>query len=106
LLRSEGVVTNPLVGKCVFAFDDDQVALVTTTGAPYLTQGTAKPLKVRIVEVYGRTDREHVLRDLVWQCDMCFTKPDMGMRLPWVLHIAGAGALQLSRSYIITGITA
>jgi hypothetical protein len=48
---------------------------------------------------------DRVLRDLVWQADMCFTKVDMGMSLPWVLQVADQGALQLSRSYQITGIT-
>jgi hypothetical protein len=106
VLRSNGTVANPLVGKCVFAFDDDRTALVCTTGIPYLTQGTARPVKVRIVDIYGRAERESVLQDFIWQCDMCFTKPDVGMGLPWVLHVADAGALQLSRSYKITGITA
>jgi hypothetical protein len=106
LLRTEDTVTNPLVGKCVFAFEDERLALVSTTGVPYLTQGTAKPLKVKIVDIYGPWERERVLRDLVWQCDMCFTKPDMGLALPWVLHVADCGALQLSRSYKISGITA
>ena len=42
---------------------------------------------------------------MVWEADMCFTKPDIGMSLPWVLHVSDAGALQLARSYQITGIT-
>jgi len=46
------------------------------------------------------------VQDLVWEADMCFTKPDIGMSLPWVLHVADSGALQLSRSYKITGVTA
>jgi hypothetical protein len=36
---------------------------------------------------------------------MCFTKPDMGMSLPWVLNVADKGALQLAKSYKISGIT-
>ena len=59
-----------------------------------------------IIDIYGSSARERVLRDLIWQADMCFTKPDTGMRLPWVLHVADAGALQLARSYRISGITA
>jgi hypothetical protein len=46
-----------------------------------------------------------VIQDVVWQADMCFTKPDMGMSLPWVLNVADKGALQLSKSYRICGIT-
>jgi hypothetical protein len=97
---------NPLAGTCIRLFNDDNTFLVCTTGRQYLTQGTACPLLVRIKDIYGHADRRAVLRDLIWQADMCFTKPDTGMKLPWVLHVADAGALQLSRSYKITGITA
>jgi len=106
LFRGEGEAINPLAGKYVFAFDDDDTALVCTTGSQSLTQGTACPLMVRIIDIYGRSNRIDVIQDLVWQADMCFTKPDVGMRLPWVLHVADVGALQQSRSYLITGITA
>jgi hypothetical protein len=98
-------VCNPLVGQCLFPFDDPTTGLVCTTGEPYLTQGTAGPLKIRIVDVSGESDRLSVVQDLLWEADMCFTKPDIGMSLPWVLHVADAGALQTARSYRITGIT-
>jgi hypothetical protein len=106
VLRNHGGIINPLVGKCLFPFEDERMALVCTTGAPYLPQGTARPLKVHIVDISGQADRDRVLTDLVWECDMCFSKPDIGMSLPWVLNVADTGALQLSRSYKITGITA
>jgi hypothetical protein len=32
--------------------------------------------------------------DLIWEADMCFSKPDIGMSLPWILHVADTGALQ------------
>ena len=94
-----------MVGYAVFAFEDKNVALVATTGSPYLTQGTALPLMVTVSDVVGNADRRHVVQDVVWQADMCFTKPDMGMSLPWVLNVADKGALQLSKSYKISGIT-
>lgn len=97
---------NPLVGRCTFPFAERNLALVSTTGRPYLPQGTAAPLKVRMVDIVGETVFQDALRDLVWQCDLGFTKPDMGFSLPWVLHVADAGALQLSRSYKVTGIAA
>ena len=106
VMRSAGAVVNPVAGTCVFPYDDEQTALICPTGAPYLTQGTAQPLMAHIIDIYGSSAREQVLRDLIWQADMCFTKPDTGMRLPWVLHLADAGALQLARSYRISGITA
>jgi hypothetical protein len=106
LMRFTNEIVNPLVGHCLMPFDDEDTALVCTTGAPYLTQGTAGPMKVSIVEVHGLVRRDDVLRDMVWAADLCFTKVDMGMRLPWVLHVADAGALQLARSYKITGVTA
>jgi hypothetical protein len=106
VLRHQDGVVNPLVGYCVLPFDDEDTGLVCTTGAPYLPQGTASPLKFRIVNIHGQADRSEVVRDLVWEADMCFTKPDIGMSLPWVLHVADTGALQLARSYKITGVTA
>lgn len=105
LIDSFSGLDNPLAGTCVRLFNDDSTFLVCTTGRQYLTQGTACPLLVRVKDIHGHADRRAVLRDLVWQADMCFTKPDTGMRLPWVLHVADAGALQLSKSYKITGIT-
>jgi hypothetical protein len=97
---------NPLVGRCTFPFAERHVALVSPTGRPYLSQGTAAPLKVRMIDLVGQADFHAALRDLVWQCDMGFTKPDMGISLPWVLHVADVGALHTSRSYRITGIAA
>jgi hypothetical protein len=94
------------VGLCSFQFNDPHLALVNSTGSPYLPQGTASPLKVRMVDLLGRGEFRDALRDLIWQCDLGFTKPDMGFSLPWVLHVADTGALQISRSYKITGIAA
>jgi hypothetical protein len=106
LMRNADGTKNPLVGQVVFGIEDPDLALVCTTGAPYLPQGTAAPLLLRISDIAGKADRGAVVRDLVWQADLCFTKPDMGMRLPWVLHVADTGALQLSKAYRISGITA
>lgn len=103
---NQGRVDNPVAGECIFPFDDERAALVCTTGSPYVTQGTACPLMVRVIDVHGSAESDRVIRDVVWGADMCFTKPDMGMRLPWVLYVADRGALQLSRSYKITGVTA
>lgn len=106
VFRNDLGVTNPLVGKCIFPFDDDKTGIICTTGAPYLTQGTACPLLAHIIDIRGASDRNAVMQDLIWESDLCFTKPDMGMSLPWVLNVADTGALQLSRSYHISGITA
>jgi len=99
-------VENPLVGYCLLDFGDSNEALVCTTGRPYLHQGTASPLKVRLSDIYGCSVMEEAIEDLVWEADMGFTKPDMGRGVPWILHIADTGALQVSRAYKITGITA
>ncbi len=98
-------IKNPLVGTCVFPFENKNKAIVCTTGRPYLTQGTASPLLIQILDIYGESKREEVVRDLVWESDMCFTKLDTAMSLPWVLHVADTGALQQSKAYKITGIT-
>ena len=87
-------------------FLDDSEGLIFTTGQPYLKQGTANPLKFNILNISGQYNIEKVTQDLVWGADMCFTKIDMSGSLPWVLKIADSGALQLSRSHHISGITA
>ena len=97
---------NPIVGQSILLFDEESVALVCTTGAPYLSQGTASPLKVCMIDIHGRSSLEDVVQDFIWEADMGFTKLDSGMSLPWVLHVADTGALQLARSYRISGITA
>ena len=105
-LRHHDEVMNPMVGKCIQPFEEENMALVCTTGAPYLSQGTASPLKICAIDIYGQASLEDVVHDLLWEADMCLTKLDMGMSLPWVLHVADTGALQLARSYRISGITA
>jgi hypothetical protein len=105
IMSGSNEVSNPLVGQCYFPFDDVATGLICTTGEPYLSQGTAGPLKINIIDVSGKSNRQQVVQDLVWEADMCFTKPDIGMSLPWVLHVADAGALHAARSYRITGIT-
>ena len=62
---------------------------------PYLPQGTACPLKIKVIDIAGKANRQQVVRDLVWEADMCFTKPDIGMSLPWVLHVSDVGALAI-----------
>ena len=105
LRQDDLIVRRPIVGRCAFPFVDRNEALVCTTGSPYLSQGTASPLLVRIQDICGQANREEVLRDLIWEADMCFTKIDSGLSLPWVLHVANTGALQQSKAYHVTGIT-
>jgi len=103
--NEDSITDNPMVGYCVLPFEDDTQGLICTTGQPYLTQGTASPIKFNILDIYGKSKREEVVQDLVWSADMCFTKIDISGSLPWVLKVADSGALQLSRSHHISGIT-
>jgi len=108
LLRAEfpdGEIRNPVVGHCVLPFIGENEGLVFTSGQPYLKQGTANPIKFRILPIFGQYNLEGVIRDLVWGADMSFTKIDMSGSLPWVLKVADSGALELSRSHCISGIT-
>jgi len=105
VVRIGDSISNPTVGFACFPFLDPNECLVCTTGAPYLHQGTAAPLKVQIIDIAGRANREAAVRDLVWEADMCFTKPDTGLSLPLMLQIANSGALQLSKRYKISGVT-
>lgn len=106
MFRNVEGAANALVGDCSFPFEDENQAILCTTGEPFRLQGTAAPLLIRISHLCGQASVEEPLRDLVWSADLGFTKPDMGLRLPWVLNVADTGALQQSKSYEITGITA
>jgi hypothetical protein len=103
-LELKGKFGNPLVGYCCFPFETQTEALICTTGAPHLMQGTAAPLKVRVINVAGKASADEVIQDVVWEAGMCFTKSVMGQSMLWTLHIADTGALQLARSYRIAGI--
>ncbi len=105
VMKDGDVISNPTVGFACFPFVDPNQGLLCTTGLPYLHQGTAAPLKIQIVDIAGKANREAVARDLVWEADMCFTKPDMGLSMPLMLQIADSGALQLSKRYKISGVT-
>ena len=105
VFAQNGGIKNPTVGFCCFPFIEKNEGLLCTTGLPYLRQGTAAPLKMRIIDIAGTSRREHVAQDIVWEADMCFTKPDLGFSLPLTLRIADLGALQLSRRYKISGVT-
>lgn len=105
LRQEEGRIMNPLVGTVSFPFDDPHQALVSTTGSPTLSQGTAQPLLITMTAIAGTFDPRIVARDLVWEADLGFTKLDHGYALPFTLHVADSGALQLSRTYDITGLT-
>ena len=74
-LRSHNnTVENPTVGRCFFPFTDTNNAIMCTTGEPYLSQGTALPLRVHVHNVHGTANLEDALRDLFWETDMCFSK--------------------------------
>ena len=99
-------IENPIIGRCAFPFPDKNTAIICTTGEPYLSrQGTASPLLVHVHNICGTANPKDALRDLFWETDMCFSKIDTGTKLPWVLHVANEGALQLSKAYKITGVT-
>ena len=106
LCDQDGRVRNPLVGLPLYPFDSEHEAILSTTGDPFLRQGTASPNLISLVPIHGETVLEEVLRDFVWGADLAFTKPDMGMGLPWAMHVADAGALQMARGHQISGVPA
>jgi len=96
-LRQQGAdVLNPLVGTVTFPFDNPNQALISTTGAPYLPQGTADPLFVTVTALAGHVEPWAVMQDLVWGADLSFSKTDLGTSLPWVLHVADRAALAVA----------
>jgi hypothetical protein len=104
--KTDGVFRNPLVGRCIHAFQRPSEGLLATTGRPYLTQGTAQALKVVVHPLVGESTFAEIVRDVAWESDMGLTRPDMGRSLPWVLHVADACALQTARGYQLIGMMA
>ena len=82
LRMAEGIgldsLDNPRVGSW-FRLDDNE-GIVCNTGAPFLTQGTAKPLHVRIAD--GDLEIEKVLEDVFALSNLTWSAPDKCQRLP------------------------
>lgn len=104
--RTDGAVRNPLVGRCIYGFQNPNEGLLATTGRPYLTQGTAQVLKIVAHPLVGESSFAEAVRDVAWESDMGLTRPDMGRSLPWVLHVADACALQSAKGYKLIGMMA
>jgi hypothetical protein len=97
-------IKNPLVGRCIYDFKRPNEGLLTTTGRPYLFQGTAQVLKVVTSNLSGSSTFRDIVQDVSWEADLGFTRPDMGRGLPWVLHGADSGALHASKGYRLIGL--
>ena len=82
LRMAEGIrldsLDNPRVGSWFRLSDKD--GIVCNTGAPFLTQGTAKPLHVRIAD--GDLEIERVLEDVFALSNLTWSAPDKCQRLP------------------------
>jgi hypothetical protein len=102
--KADNAVKNPLVGRCIYDFQRPNEGLLTTTGRPYLSHGTAQVLKVATSSIAGECTFQEIIQDVAWEADMGFTRPDMGRGLPWVLHGADSGALHASRGYKLIGL--
>ena len=102
--KFDNAVKNPLVGRCIYDFQRQNEGLLTTTGRPYLSHGTAQVLKVATSSIAGRCGFQEMIQDVAWEADMGFTRPDMGRGLPWVLHGADSGALHASKGYKLIGL--
>jgi hypothetical protein len=102
--KAVDAIRNPLVGRCIYDFQRPNEGLLTTTGRPYLFQGTAQVLKVVTSSISGNCTFQEIIQDVSWEADMGFTRPDMGRGLPWVLHGADCGALHASKGYRLIGL--
>jgi hypothetical protein len=82
LRMAEGIgldsLGNPQVGSW-FRLSDEE-GIVCNTGTPFLTQGTAKPLHVRIAD--GNLEIEKVLEDVFALSNLTWSAPDKCQRLP------------------------
>jgi len=74
---------NPIVGSW-FRLNDKE-GIVCNTGAPFLTQGTAKPLHVKIAE--GQLEIEKILGDVFALSNLTWSAPDKCQRLPITIKV-------------------
>lgn len=93
-------IHNPTVGTVTFPFDQPNQALLSTTGAPYLTHGTADPLFATVTPLDCECDMWEVMQDLVWSADLSFTNPSLGTSLPWPLYVADRAARAVSEGHL------
>jgi len=82
LRMAEGIgldsLGNPRIGSW-FRLSDKE-SIVCNTGAPFLQQGTAKPLHISIVD--GTLEIERVLEDVFALSNLTWSAPDKCQRLP------------------------
>ncbi|HUV01944.1 MAG TPA: Piwi domain-containing protein [Desulfobacteria bacterium] len=63
-------------------------AILATTGAPSLTQGTANPLLTKVVSFEGTFDIKEVCRDVLYLSELNWGSPLRGMKMPVTIKIA------------------
>lgn len=63
-------------------------AILATTGAPSLTQGTPIPLLIKIVSFEGTFDIKEVCRDVFYLSELNWGSPLRGMKMPVTIKIA------------------
>jgi hypothetical protein len=68
---------NPSIGS--WAYIDQKEGIVCTTGFPFPTKGTVKPITVRIAA--GELDLEKLLEDTFRMSQLCWPVPDRSIRL-------------------------
>lgn len=76
--RNREEYDNPAIGT--WYIPDAQTGYLCTTGAEFRSQGTSKPLCIRLIS--GDLPFEAALRDVFYLSTLAFTKPDYCSRLP------------------------
>ena len=66
------------------AFIDTIMVQINETPDPQASKDAYDTL--RVINIAGDGSVDEAIRDVIWEADMCFTKPDMGQSMPWTLH--------------------
>jgi len=82
--RNQMMFENPQMGTCV-RFGQHE-AVVLTTGAPMLRNGTAHPLYIEVVR--GDLDVVEIAHDIYALSHLAFTAPGSCLRLPFTIALA------------------
>jgi hypothetical protein len=86
---------NPVIGD--YLLINEKMALITTSGRPIITQGTAIPLLVELEEIKGKFDLEKILKDILFLSELNWGSPLIPIKLPITIKYAEDIASLVSR---------
>lgn len=92
--RTSGGLTNPYPG-CWLKLSESS-AILATTGIPWVTDGSAQPLFLKVESVEGTLELEKVVRDVFLMSELNIATPTLPYKFPIVIALADRRASEVS----------